>query len=722
MGLGNGILITALILSLLSMVFLARSASGDKFALYTSRRIYYLTSLLIFFAMLLLLSGFLFNQFQYAYVFNHSSLNMGLEYKIAALWAGNEGSLLLWLFILNVCGIFICRKQDEYENIVMSVATVTQVFFLLLLVVKSPFATIWSAYPGEIPIGQFPPDGTGLNPLLMDPWMIAHPPVLFLGYAAATIPFGYAVAAFLKKDYDKWIKLSYNWIIFSSLTLGVGIFMGGYWAYKVLGWGGYWGWDPVENSSLIPWLVSVMLIHGIILQKRKSVLRRSNLLMALAYFILVLYSTFLTRSGVLSDFSVHSFGKSETAFFLMSYIFFFIVIALFLFVKNYREIKSEKISEKFFSMESLVVFGILIVGVYNLLIFSGTSMPIFSGIFSENPTAVTENFYNNLSVPFGILILLFIILASFSIQKYSRLTLIITALLAIVTGTAFNLMFTKSPVAYIFTIMSLFLAYLMIRDMYRNRKLFTLSSQLAHLGIAIFIVGVIASGYHSWTEQRKVQKGETVQAGSVDVRLDGFKFIEPSVVDITVTKGGKEYHGHMPYFINPKTESLFREPFILKGVTGDIYVIPQQYVFAESHYSSAVISLNEEKEISGLKVKFTGFDTSQMGSNEMTIFANILVNGKAYKPGMKHTMGQHLPIEQKLAGTDRVITLEGVDAGSKKIKIHITPEKGAVIPPDYAILEVSMKHLIWLVWLGTLLITAGFIIPLFRTGRSESKS
>jgi len=722
MGIGNGIIITALILSLLSMVFLARSASGDKFALYTSRRIYYLTSLLIFFAMLLLLSGFLFNQFQYAYVFNHSSLNMGIEYKIAALWAGNEGSLLLWLFILNICGIFICRKQDEYENIVMSVTTVTQVFFLLLLVVKSPFQTIWSAYPGEIPLGQFPPDGTGLNPLLMDPWMIAHPPVLFLGYAAATIPFGYAVAAFLKKDYDKWIKLSYNWIIFSSLTLGVGIFMGGYWAYKVLGWGGYWGWDPVENSSLIPWLVSVMLIHGMILQKRKSVLRRSNLLMALSYFILVLYSTFLTRSGVLSDFSVHSFGKSETAVFLMSYILFFVVIALFLFVKNFKTIESKKISEKFFSMESLIVFGMIILGVYNLIIFFGTSMPIFSGIFSENPTAVTENFYNNLSVPFGILILLFIILASFSIQRYSKLTLIIAALLAVITGIAFNLMFTKSPVAYIFTVMSLFLACLMIRDMYRNRKFFTLSSQLAHLGIAVFILGVIASGYHSWTEQRKVEKGETFQAGSVEVRLDGFKFIEPSVVDITVTKGGIEYHGHMPYFINPKTESLFREPFILKGVTGDIYVIPQQYVFAESHYSSAVISLNEEKIISGLNVKFTGFDTSQMGSDEMTIYANILVNGKRYKPGMKHAMGEHLPIEKKLAGTDRIITLEGVDAGSKKIKIHITPEKGAVIPPDYAVLDVSMKHLIWLVWLGTLLITAGFIIPLLRTGRSEPKT
>ena len=721
MGIGNTILIIALILSLVSMVFLARSASGDKFSLYTSRRIYYLSSLLIFFASLLLLSGFLFDQFQYTYIFNHSEKSMGLAYKIAAFWAGDEGSLLLWLFILNICGIFICRKQDEYENIVMSLLTILQVFFLILLIVKSPFSAVWESYPGEIHAGQIPPDGTGLNPLLMDPWMVTHPPVLFLGYAAATIPFGYAIAALLKQDYDKWIKLSYKWITFSSLTLGIGIFMGGYWAYKVLGWGGYWGWDPVENSSLIPWLASVMLIHGLILQKRKSLLKRSNLLMALVYFILVLYSTFLTRSGVLSDFSVHSFGESNTSIFLISYIIFFLIISVFLFSKRFSDIKSEKLTDKFFTMESITVFGIIILGIYNLIIFTGTSFPIISGIFLNNPTAVTENFYNNLSVPFGILILLFIILVSFAIHRYSKGTAIIAAVLALVTGVAFNLMFTKSPAAYIFTIMSLFLTYLIIRDMYKSRKVLTLAPLMAHLGIALLVLGIIASNFHSWTLQKKIEKGATAEAGPVSVTLEGFEFTEPTAVAINVKRGNKEYHGHMPYFMNKKTQSLFREPYILKGASGDIYITPQQYVFAEAHFSSAIISKGEEQTISGLKVKFIDFDTSKMGSEEMTIFANILVNGKKYKPGMKHVMGQHLPIESKIAGTNRIITLEGIDAGNKKIKVHITPEKGAVLPPDYAVLDITMKRLIWLVWLGTLLITGGFAIAMIREGKEKIK-
>lgn len=722
MGLGNTILIITLVLSLVSMIFLARSASGDQFSLYTSRRIYYLTSLLIFFAFLMLLSGFLFDQFQYAYVFNHSAKDMGLAYKIAAVWAGNEGSLLLWLFLLNICGIFICRKQDEYENIVMSLTTILQIFFLILLIVKSPFATIWNYFPGEFQMGQIPADGTGLNPLLMDPWMVTHPPVLFLGYATATIPFGYAIAALLKKDYDKWLKMSYKWIIFSSLALGIGIFMGAYWAYKVLGWGGYWGWDPVENSSLIPWLASVMLIHGIMLQKRKSLFKRSNLLMALGYFILVLYSTFLTRSGVLSDFSVHSFGKSDTAVFLISYIFFFLIISLFLFSKRFGDIKSEKLSDKFFTKESITVFGIIIVGIYNLIIFTGTSLPIFSGLFLKKPTAVTENFYNNLSVPFGIMILLFIILASFAIQRYSKITALIAAILAVITGTAFNVMFTRNPIAYIFTIMSLFLTYLIIRDMYKTKKIFALAPLMAHLGVAILILGIISSNFHSWTEQKKIEKGATAQTGPIEITLEGFEFTEPSAVAIKVQKGNNEYHGHMPYFMNSKTQSLFREPYILKGAAGDIYITPQQYVFAESHFASAIINKGEEQTISGLKVKFLDFDTSQMGSEEMTIYANILVNGKKYKPGMKHSMGHHLAIENKISGTERIITLEGIDAGNKKIKVHITPEKGAVIPPDYAVIDVSLKRLIWLVWLGTLLITGGFLMAMFKEAKDKTKA
>jgi len=268
--------------------------------------------------------------------------------------------------------------------------------------------------------------------------------------------------------------------------------------------------------------------------------------------------------------------------------------------------------------------------------------------------------------------------------------------------------------------MSLFLTYLIIRDMYKSRKVPALAPLMAHMGVAILVLGIITSNFHSWTIQKKIEKGTTAEAGPVSITLEGFEFTEPSAVAINVKKGNNEYHGHMPYFMNKKTQSLFREPYILKGVSGDIYITPQQYVFAEAHFSSAVINKGEEQTISGLKVKFIDFDTSKMGSDEMTIFANILVNGKKYKPGMKHAAGQHLPIENKISGTDRTITLEGIDAGNKKIKIHITPEKGAVTPPDYAVIDITMKRLIWLVWLGTLLITGGFSAAMIREGKQNS--
>jgi cytochrome c-type biogenesis protein CcmF len=178
----------------------------------------------------------------------------------------------------------------------------------------------------------------GMNPLLMDPWMVVHPPILFLGYASATIPFGYAVAALLKNDYRNWLGLSYRWVLFSMATLGVGIFLGGYWAYKVLGWGGYWGWDPVENSSLIPWLVVVALMHGMIIQKRRGALVRTNIFLSMLYFILVFYSTFLTRSGVLSNFSVHSFGAEGISGYIIYFILFYVIVSAYLFITRLRKI------------------------------------------------------------------------------------------------------------------------------------------------------------------------------------------------------------------------------------------------------------------------------------------------------------------------------------------------------------------------------------------------
>jgi len=720
MNTGNIILSSALMLSMASVFFMIRSIYDEKKSFIAGQRIFYITGILILFAVLIQFNAFMNNEFQYAYVFNNSSKSMPFAYKIAAMWAGNEGSFLIWLLILNICGIVAIRKTDEFTPILLASIAVSQIFIIMILLVKSPFAYIWNFFPADFKVGEIPGDGTGMNPLLMDPWMIAHPPILFLGYASSTIPFGYAIAALIRGEYNSWIKKSYPWVIFSMFTLGIGIFMGGYWAYKVLGWGGYWGWDPVENSSLIPWLVSVALMHGMILQSRKDLLKKTNLVMALAYFILVFFSTFLTRSGILSEFSVHSFGKSNVLYFLLANIIFFLGISLLLFARRYNQIKSKKFSSDIFTFEGMTAYGIIVLLIFSFIILIGTMMPILTGFFNS-PANVTEKFYNNISIPFGIMILSFIILAGFTMRKYSKKEIIIAALFSITAGVLFNITATKNLAAILFTILSFFISSMVFIDLKKKKEGIFLSSRIAHLGVAIFVLGAVSSNLHSWSEQKQIHTGESITAGNRSITLKGFQEEEKSHILLSISENGNISEARMAYYIDPKTESLYREPYIIKGITGDIYITPQEYNFASINFSSVLLHENDEKNISGHKVKFFGFISNHMGSEGMRINTNLLIDGKKYFPGIKfNSQGETEKIDQKIAGTDKTISIESLDATHRSVRIFITPEKDAIIPPDYAILEISHKKLIWVVWLGTILIAAGFAISLIRLSKKDN--
>jgi len=218
--------------------------------------LFYVTSVCFTASIIILLNLFLTDSFQYVYVYENSSLDLPVIYKFSALWAGKAGSFLLWGFILNICGLLVMNKHKDGENIVFAIITFTQIFIILILLVDNPFEFIWQRY-SDVQAGQIPHDGSGLNPLLIDPWMVSHPPVLFMGYASATIPFAYGISALFKGDKSYWTAKSYRWIMFSMSTLGIGIFLGCFWAYKVLGWGSYWNWDPRETSITILMLIYI---------------------------------------------------------------------------------------------------------------------------------------------------------------------------------------------------------------------------------------------------------------------------------------------------------------------------------------------------------------------------------------------------------------------------------------------------------------------------------
>ncbi len=238
---------------------------------------FYTATALIVFQSVLLMWGILTHHFEWTYVYSYSSTDLTLYYLISTFWAGQEGTFVLWVLMGSFYGIYILRNYKEDEPLVMGLMNLVNAFIIMILIKKNPFAYVWQVNPNVFAPGVLPMEGTGLNPLLQDPWMTIHPPILFLGYSSSVMLFAFAISALIKKNYDNWIKPVYPFALFVGVTLGTGIILGGYWAYTTLGWGGFWGWDPVENSSLIPWLTSLALIHGIVIQRRQGGVKKTNI-------------------------------------------------------------------------------------------------------------------------------------------------------------------------------------------------------------------------------------------------------------------------------------------------------------------------------------------------------------------------------------------------------------------------------------------------------------
>lgn len=334
----------------------------------------------------------LFNHyFEYDYVYKHSNTSMQMRYIFSCFWEGQEGSFLLWSFWHVVLGLLLIRSAKNWEAPVMSVFSVVQVFLGSMLlgiylfdirIGSNPFTLIrnlpeniglpWTQLPNyleQIPEFQ---DGRGLNPLLQNYWMTIHPPTLFLGFASTLVPFAYAIAGLWKKDYSGWMKPALPWTFFSVAALGLGILMGGAWAYEALSFGGFWAWDPVENASLVPWLTLVGAGHLMLVNKRKKTSLFTTFYLTLATFVLVLYSTFLTRSGVLGDTSVHSFTDDGMLGQLLLYLIFFVFISVYLLLING---KLKKIYAGFSVLVLLVGLGF---GIQNAMV---TFFAIVSSVF-----------------------------------------------------------------------------------------------------------------------------------------------------------------------------------------------------------------------------------------------------------------------------------------------------------------------------------------------------
>lgn len=358
--------------------------------------------------------------FEYKYVWQHSSKALPLQYLLSCFWEGQEGSFLLWSIWNSVLGGILIFRSKDWELPVMTVMSFAQcclssmllgIFFFNYKVGSSPFVLLRNEMQGAPIFARadylnFITDGRGLNELLQNYWMVIHPPVLFLGFASTIIPFAYAVAGLWTKRFGEWVKPAQPWALFSAAVLGTGIMMGAAWAYESLTFGGYWAWDPVENASLVPWLTLVAGVHTLMIYRATGHSLRATFFFFIISFVLILYSTFLTRSGILGDTSVHSFTDLGMSGQLVIYLLIFLIPAFVLFFRYYRQIPSTRQEESLHSREFWMFIGSLVLLIAALQVSFTTSIPVWNKLFGSNmaPPTDPEFHYNKIQVLVAILI------------------------------------------------------------------------------------------------------------------------------------------------------------------------------------------------------------------------------------------------------------------------------------------------------------------------------
>ncbi len=339
------------------------------------------------------------NDFSITYILEHSNRALPAPYKFAALWSGQEGSLLLWAWLLGAYGFVLRLTHKTDVKLYAYAGTIlagVQVFFLAVVNFAAP--------PFSLLRGAIPEDGNGLNPLLQYPEMVIHPPMLYLGYVGFTIPFAFALGALMMRyPGEKWIKITRGWTMVTWLFLTMGIFLGMHWAYAVLGWGGYWGWDPVENASFMPWLTGTAFLHSVMMQERKGMMKSWNVWLIFSTFMLSILGTLLTRGGLVS--SVHAFAQSSIGNWFIAFLVFVLAVCIFTYILQRSHLKSEQHLESLVSRESSFLFNNLVLLAACFVILWGTLFPILSEYVQGSKVTVGPPFYNRVAVPIGLFLL-----------------------------------------------------------------------------------------------------------------------------------------------------------------------------------------------------------------------------------------------------------------------------------------------------------------------------
>jgi cytochrome c-type biogenesis protein CcmF len=546
-------LLLALCLSVYALIaaLLGASQRQDRI-IRSAERAVYAATVSITLAFLSLLYLLLANNFSIAHVADASNRNLPIFYKIAAIWGAHDGSMLLWVFFTALlCAIVTYQNRLRYRDMMPYVVAVLMInlsFFLALnLFFSNPFKQLVQVLADGSTQAFVPADGRGLNPLLQHWAMVIHPPILYLGFIGFVVPFAFAIAALLTKQLgDTWIRTTRRWTLLTWLLLGVGIILGGKWAYVVLGWGGYWGWDPVENSSLLPWLASTAFLHSVIVQERRGMLKTWNILLVSLTFLLGIFGTFVTRSGVVS--SVHSFNESKLGTLLLAYMLIILFGTLYLVISRHSYLKGERHLDSVLSKESAFLFNNFILVLSCIAVFGGTMFPVFSERIMGTKITLDPNWFNKINVPIG-LILLFLTgvgpvfawrkTSPASLKKSFALPVLFSALI----GVGLFAGGMRNFYSLVCMMLCVFVAVTIVEEFYKGSRIrvktrgenllsaavtLTLKNKrryggyIIHLSIALMFLGFAGNAFNQQSTKR-IAAGEEMSVGDYTLKMAGYR-------------------------------------------------------------------------------------------------------------------------------------------------------------------------------------------------------
>ncbi len=730
---------------LTSVALYLRVDRGRKDLLPAARTAYTVFATCIVAASAVLMTLIIQHRFDVAYVNSYSSRELPLHFLISSFWGGQEGSFLLWIFWGALIGLVVWRSAKELEAPVMVVYLASFLGLVAILCKQSPFRIL----PGAVP-----EDGVGLNPLLQDPWMVIHPPVMFSGFASLSVPFAFAITALWKKKWDGWVPRAIPWALFTFVTLGTAILMGGYWAYKTLGWGGYWGWDPVENTSLVPWLFTAALVHGMYLQRVKKKHRKVNLLLACVAYIAILYGTFLTRSGILADFSVHSFVDLGITSWLVAILLGFLALSIGMLAVRWRSIPTlEEEEPPLFSRSVLFILGIAAFCALGFVILLGTSAPLLTRV-SGNPSQVQGDFYNTTTSPAAALLLILAGLVPFvswkgdpfpAVMRSARRSFAVAVVLLAVAFFAG----AHQPRSLVLIFLAAFAADMNLRAVIRkarNGKFGGAGGYLAHVGVGIFLAGVVISGVYAKSTRVTLPVNKPVPvAGSTLTFLrvvPGTARTKQAMEVRVQAPDGRIAYAYPKMYVNTKTNQMMANPAIRNSALFDYYIAPQSYDPGQPEQVGRELRLikGTTTNVDGTGFTFRDFnaDRSAMMRGETTIL--VLTDLTITPPdGSRQDMTVRFVYHMEGAAPESPeMDIQNVPGGKLSV-VAVSPNDGAVVlrvrgvsknPKDEfqaattesLSVDVTHKPLIGLVWGGFYVMMAGALLALVRRAREASRA